>query len=126
VPTIRTISIKDAPSTTTTIKLLTIVKTINILSSFPIGGTAGIVIAALLLIPITSVVIFRFAKRIRINSLAIINPTLIGKRSLPEKVQHYFIASANIQTARKSENYITNTTTTELASTRRNVVDIEC
>jgi uncharacterized protein (DUF58 family) len=119
VPTIPTISIKDAPSTTTTIKLLTILKTINILSSFSIGGIAGIVIGALLLMAITSIVIFRFAKRIRINSLATINPTLIGKRSLSETVQYYFIATrANIQAARKSKSYITNTTTTALASTR--------
>jgi cytochrome c biogenesis protein ResB len=97
------------------------------MSSFSIGGIVIIVIGVLLIITIAGLIISRFVERNRLNSLAKSNSILTKKKLFSETVQHYLIATrVNIQVARKSINYITNITATSPASTRRNLVDIEC
>jgi hypothetical protein len=49
------------------------------------------------------------------------------KKSLSETLQQYLITTrTNTQPVRRSKNYITHTDISSPASTRRNLVDIEC
>jgi hypothetical protein len=108
--------------------LLTTIKNINILPSFPIGGIIGIVIGSLLVVVIISLVICRLVRGTQMNN-ALSEPSSIPikKKSISGTIQQYLITTrTNTQTVRKSKGYATQSTLSSQVSSHKNLVSVEC
>ncbi|CAF0861623.1 unnamed protein product [Rotaria sordida] len=133
VPTLRTFITQTTQTTqtktttflTTTTSLSTTIKQIHVFSSFPISGIVGIIVGSLILITLISSFIIQFKRRAPAN-LSTESNTTSKKKSMPDILQQYRIATrTNKQTARRSVAYLTNTLSFN-SDTQQTLVSIEC